>query len=49
MTLKRSSRLEGDDRHDRIPLLETFNIFGIRGDYMRHFKEHLEEDRLDLA
>jgi len=46
MTLKRSSQLEGIDRPDRIHLLETLNIFGIRADYMRQFKEYLEEEGL---
>jgi hypothetical protein len=46
MTLKRSSQLEGMTRPDRIHLLETLNIFGIRADYMRQFKEYLEEEGL---
>lgn len=46
MTLKRSSQLEGVPRPDRIQLLETLNIFGIRADYMRQFKEYLEEEGL---
>ena len=46
LTLKRSSQLEGLDRPDRIHLLETLNIFGIRADYMRQFKEYLEEEGL---
>ena len=46
MTLKRSSQLDGIDRPDRIHLLETLNIFGIRADYMRQFKEYLEEEGL---
>lgn len=46
MTLKRSSQLEGVTRPDRIHLLETLNIFGIRADYMRQFKEYLEEEGL---
>lgn len=46
MSLKRSSQLEGIDRPDRIHLLETLNIFGIRADYMRQFKEYLEEEGL---
>ena len=29
-----------------IHLLETLNIFGIRADYMRQFKEYLEEEGL---
>ena len=46
MTLKRSSQLEGIDRPKSIHLLETLNIFGIRADYMRQFKEYLEEEGL---
>jgi hypothetical protein len=46
MTLKRSSQLEGATRPSRIHLLETLNIFGIRADYMRQFKEYLEEEGL---
>lgn len=46
MTLKRSSQLAGVNRPDRIHLLETLNIFGIRADYMRQFKEYLEEEGL---
>ncbi len=46
MTLKRSSQLEGIDRPKHIHLLETLNIFGIRADYMRQFKEYLEEEGL---
>jgi hypothetical protein len=46
MTLKRSSQLEGINRPKNIALLETLNIFGIRADYMRQFKEYLEEEGL---
>ncbi len=46
MTLKRSSQLEGVKRPERIHLLETLNIFGIRADYMKQFKEYLEEEGL---
>lgn len=46
LTLKRSSSLDSVDRPDRIHLLETLNIFGIRADYMRQFKEYLEEEGL---
>ena len=46
MTLKRSSQLEGIERPKHIKLLETLNIFGIRADYMRQFKEYLEEEGL---
>ena len=46
MTLKRSSQLEGVPRPDRIHLLETLNIFGIRADYMQQFKEYLKDEGL---
>ena len=46
MTLKRSSGLDGVDRPKHINLIETLNIFGIRADYMRQFKEYLEEEGL---
>ncbi len=46
MTLKRSSQLDGIERPKHIHLLETLNIFGIRADYMRQFKEYLEEEGL---
>lgn len=46
MTLKRSSQLEGIKRPKNVNLLETLNIFGIRADYMRQFKEYLEEEGL---
>lgn len=46
LSLKRSSQLEGIQRPDNIHLLETLNIFGIRADYMRQFKEYLEEEGL---
>ncbi|QGJ68653.1 Type III restriction-modification system restriction subunit R [Planctomycetales bacterium 10988] len=46
MTLKRSSQLEGIERPKNIRLLETLNIFGVRADYMRQFKEYLEDEGL---
>jgi len=46
MSLKRSSQLDGVDRPKHIGLLETLNIFGIRADYMRQFREYLEEEGL---
>ncbi len=46
MSLKRSSQLDGIDRPKSIHLLETLNIFGIRADYMRQFKEYLEDEGL---
>jgi len=46
MSLKRSSQLDDVDRPKHIDLLETLNIFGIRADYMRQFKEYLAEEGL---
>lgn len=46
MTLKRSSGLDGIDRPKHIKLIEMLNIFGIRADYMKQFKEYLEEEGL---
>ena len=45
-SLKRSTRLEGVPTPKDITILETLNIFGIRADYMRQFKEYLEEEGL---
>ncbi|MGC8732523.1 MAG: DEAD/DEAH box helicase family protein, partial [Halothiobacillaceae bacterium] len=45
-SLKRSRRLEGVSAPKNIETLETLNIFGIRADYMRQFKEYLEEEGL---
>ena len=44
--LKRSSCLEGVQVPDGVSTLETLNIFGIRADYMRQFKDYLEEEGL---
>ena len=46
MSLKRSSVLGDVERPQHIGILETLNIFGIRADYMRQFKEYLEEEGL---
>ena len=43
-SLKRSRRLEGVAAPKNVETLETLNIFGIRADYMRQFKEYLEEE-----
>ena len=43
-SLKRSRRLERQAAPKNIETLETLNIFGIRADYMRQFKEYLEEE-----
>ena len=45
-SLKRSRRLEGVQPPKHIETLETLNIFGIRADYMRQFKEYLEDEGL---
>jgi len=45
-SLKRSRRLEGQAAPKHIETLETLNIFGIRADYMRQFKEYLEDEGL---
>ncbi len=46
MCLKRSSRIDGISQPKHISVLETLNIFGIRADYMRQFREYLEEEGL---
>lgn len=43
-SLKRSARTEGLDAPEHVTLLETLNVFGIRADYMRQFREYLEEE-----
>lgn len=45
-SLKRSQRLEGIRPPKYIETLETLNIFGIRADYMRQFKEYLADEGL---
>lgn len=45
-SLKRSRRLDGVDIPGNIEELETLNIFGVRANYMRQFKEYLEEEGL---
>jgi len=44
--LKRSHRILGVKAPEDINVLETLNIFGIRADYMRQFREYLEEEGL---
>lgn len=44
--LKRSRRIEGISAPADLERLETLNIFGIKADYMRQFKEYLEEEGL---
>lgn len=45
-SLKRSRRLEEQAAPKNIETLETLDIFGIRADYMRQFKEYLEDEGL---
>lgn len=45
-SLKRSRRLEGLSAPRNIETLESLNIFGIRADYMKQFKEYLEDEGL---
>jgi hypothetical protein len=45
-SLKRSGRVAGVQAPLWLPSLETLNIFGVRADYMRQFKEYLEEEGL---
>ena len=44
--LKRSRRIEGISAPADMERLETLNIFGIQANYMRQFKEYLEEEGL---
>ena len=44
--LKRSRRIDGSAGPKHIETLETLQIFGIRADYMRQFKEYLEQEGL---
>ena len=45
LSLKRSSALQEIIHHpDNIDKLETLNVFGIRADYMRQFREYLDEE-----
>ncbi|WP_254810781.1 DEAD/DEAH box helicase family protein [Natronosalvus amylolyticus] len=47
-SLKRSSRLKADDQPpEHIEILETLNIFGVQADYMRQFREYLEEEGIE--
>jgi len=45
-SLKRSRTLTGIKKPDNIDLIETLNVFGIRADYMKQFKEYLEDEGL---
>jgi hypothetical protein len=44
--LKRSHRIIGIQAPREIERLETLNVFGIHADYMRQFKEYLEDEGL---
>jgi len=44
--LKRSKAISGVNAPPDLETLETLNIFGIRADYMKQFKEYLEEEGL---
>ncbi|MBA4420904.1 MAG: restriction endonuclease subunit R [Anaerolinea sp.] len=44
--LKRSRRIDENSAPKDMERLETLNIFGIRADYMRQFKDYLEEEGL---
>jgi hypothetical protein len=44
--LKRSRKIAGVRAPADLELLETLNIFGIRANYMRQFKEYLEDEGL---
>lgn len=46
LCLKRSRRVLEITAPSDIERLETLNVFGIRADYMRQFKEYLEEEGL---
>jgi hypothetical protein len=45
-SLKRSQHISGIKRPEYIRVLETLHIFGVRADYMRQFKEYLEDEGL---
>lgn len=42
--LKRSAHVPGSNPPRFLRYLETINVFGVRADYMRQFKEYLEEE-----
>lgn len=44
--LKRSRRMIGVQAPSELEQVETLNVFGIRADYMRQFKEYLEDEGL---
>ncbi len=42
--LKRSNHIPGIKHPEHLQTLETLNVYGIRSDYMKEFKEYLEEE-----
>lgn len=49
-SLKRSSRLMDDGQPpEHIGILETLNIFGVQADYMRKFRQYLEEEGIETS
>jgi hypothetical protein len=44
--LKRSRRITGVTAPEELEHVETLNVFGIRADYMRQFREYLEDEGL---
>ncbi|MHA1279807.1 MAG: DEAD/DEAH box helicase family protein [Candidatus Helarchaeota archaeon] len=45
-SLKRSTEMNIARPPQHVPLLETLNVFGVRADYMRQFREFLEDEGL---
>ncbi|MFC1879349.1 DEAD/DEAH box helicase family protein [Chloroflexota bacterium] len=45
-SLMRSNMLPGDSSPREARLMETLNVFGVRADYMRQFREFLEDEGL---
>jgi len=45
-SLKRSTEMNLTRPPQHVPLLETLNVFGVRADYMRQFREFLEDEGL---
>jgi hypothetical protein len=44
--LKRSTRLSDVNVPEQVGILETLNVIGVHADYMKQFKEYLEEEGL---
>lgn len=47
-SLMRSNKIRGDASPREIRLMETLNVFGVRADYMRQFREFLEAEGLHI-